>query len=117
VTRRFGKLYLIGRMEVSRVTSRAEAIKELGPGIFSADEVVFAKSGTGTPMHFDSQVPDTITRNLLFEGPTGLTHLAFEAPGSLDRQTLRGIRKLAAQSAVALDRLIVERDGGRFALA
>jgi hypothetical protein len=38
------------------------------------------------------------------------TRLKFEAPGRLDRQTLRGVRELTAQSALALDEVIQEHE-------
>jgi hypothetical protein len=107
VTIRRGELYLIGRMEVGEIVfSDSEARKRLDYEPWSGPEHVMWKPGTGTPLRFDRAVPLPVTQRLYFESPNGPVPPKFVDHNVLDRQTLRGVRKLTPSSALELDSLI-----------
>jgi len=107
VTIREGELFLIGKMQVGEIVfSDEEAKRCIGYEPWSAPEHLIAKSCT--PMRLDRAVPLNVTRSLRFIGPEGLKPLKFESSTKLNRQTLRGVRKLKPPSAVELDKLLEE---------
>jgi len=106
-----GILYLIGRLEVDKFVSFAEAQKLLGPDVWEdASEHLIAKPGSATPMHFARDVPLEITKQLLFHGVKGFQPLKFVGEDMLDRQALRGVRRLTEPSAHLLEKLLREDD-------
>ncbi len=98
-----GILFLIGRLEVEMIASQSEAEKLLGNDLWDAPDHLIAKPGSGTPMHFKRDVPLEITKELLFHGAKGFEPLKFVSEDALDRQTLRGVRRLTEGSAHLLD--------------
>lgn len=106
-----GTAYLLGVMEVGAVCGRAEAAEALGvrPGeLFGAAEHVLARRCTR--MRFGRVVDEGVAGELRFvsgRGRAGGRPLARarrgHAPGlALDRQALRGVRRLAEASGVLL---------------
>lgn len=103
-----GDLVLIGRLEVENIVSQAEAERILGVDVWDAPEHIIAKQGSATPMRFERGVPMEMVRQLLFQGAKGFESLKFESEDRLDRQTLRGVRRLSDGSARLLENLLVE---------
>lgn len=108
VTVRQGILFLIGRMEVGQIVSKRQAERVLNYPVWDAEEHLIASKGTGTKMIFNRSVPVTITEQLLFEKSGKFEPPVFKAPGRLDQQTLRGVRKLNESSAALLEACIVD---------
>ena len=106
VTIRAGKLFLCARMMVEQVCSKQEAERILGYAVWDAEEHLISRDGT--PMRFDRMVPEAIVRQLRF----GEKPLRFESADILDRQTLRGVRKLSPESADLLNEFI-EQDNNQ----
>ncbi len=100
-----GDLYLLGRIEVAEVD---DCVDIQLPSESSWRERAVARSST--PWHFENKMPLEVARALRFIKGKGngeqLTTLAFDAPGHLDRQTLRGLRQLTPDSAAALDTIL-----------
>ena len=106
VTVQHGRLHLVGRMEVDRVTDLDDARRLLGFEPWSASDYALAKSGTGTALE-PRPVPTTIARDLRFIGSGGrLVPLKYRDDDHLDQQTMRGVRRLSAESAAQLDSLL-----------
>lgn len=103
-----GDLVLIGRLEVEKIVSQVEAERLLGPDVWEAPEHVIAKPGSSTPKRFERIVPMEITKQLLFQGAKGFEPPKFESEDTLDRQTLRGVRRLSDGSARLLESLLPE---------
>lgn len=103
-----GDLYLIARMQVAKLTSQADAERYFGEEVWVASEHLIATKGSGTPMRFRRMVPHNVAGELLFESADKYEGLKYEAPGALDRQTLRGVRRLTDSSALLLDRFMKE---------
>lgn len=103
-----GQLYLISRIEVDKICSQEEAEKLLGTSdLWEGKDHLIAKPGSGIIVRFDRQVPLNVTKRLRFLTPTGKVRLlVFTSPTELDRQTLRGVRKLTSTSAAELDKLL-----------
>jgi len=101
-----GDLVLIGRLEVEKIVSQAEAERILGVEVWDALEHIIAKPGSATPMRFERIVPMDMVRQLLFQGAKGFESLKFESEDRLDRQTLRGVRRLSDGSARLLESLL-----------
>lgn len=108
VTVQRGHLYLLGRMQVGKICSQKEAERVLGTSnLWEGKDHLIARSGTGSPTRFDRQVPIRVVRRLQFESPSGGSKpLKFISNGVLDRQTLRGVRKLTASSAAMLNGIL-----------
>lgn len=114
VSVRKGVLYLIGRMEVQDVLSQGEAERMLGMSLWKAPEHIAATAGSATPMRFDRVVPYELAKQLLFEAANGkYSPLKYEREGYLDKQTLRGVRRLSDSSAALLDKQVLEAAGER----
>lgn len=105
VTLDTGQLYLIGRIKVGRIYSQEEANKEFGDNLWEAKEHIIAKKGTETSMRHNGLVPLETVRDLKFINSKGEVNLKFETGNKLDKQTLRGVRKLSRQSVVEFDKL------------
>ncbi len=104
-----GNLVLIGRLEVDKIVSQAEAERLLGDNnLWDAPEHVIAKPGTATPMRFQRIVPIELTKQLMFQGAKGFEPPKFEQDDRLDRQTLRGVRRLSDGSARLLESQLAE---------
>ncbi len=105
-----GELYLVGRFTVGEfLFSDAEARARLGYEPWSAKEHIIARPGTGTPTRLGRVVPLEIVRRLKFHTTQGVKGLAFVDAEELDRQALRGVRRLTQPSAKLLDDFIIRK--------
>lgn len=107
VTVKMGKLLLGGKIVVGNLCGQREAERILQKSedswpIYQAKDHIIA---AGRPDQFRPKnlVPDGIVARFLFEGPDGSKFLAFDEPGYLNQQTLRGVRRLTAASAKLLE--------------
>ena len=104
-----GILYVGGYIEVHGVLNRRDAAKFLGmpdSELWQAEEYAVADRGTTVSFQENCAVPSAIAQKLEFTKGKGFVNLRFEAHGKLDRQTLRGVRKLAPGSELALVSLL-----------
>jgi 5-methylcytosine-specific restriction endonuclease McrA len=99
-----GKLYLLANLQVAKVCDYAEAADDLGDDLWLASDHIIASAAT--PMDFNRVVPLEVTQRLMFVSGGNSKPLQFQSPGYLDQQTLRGVRELTPQSALALDQLL-----------
>jgi hypothetical protein len=109
---REGVLHVLGRLQVGQICDPAEARRHLaalygeeGEPWDAADQLI-AAPGSATPLTGERPVPADVVRELRFETNDGPVGLVFVAPGLLDRQTMRGVRRLTPSSAALLDALI-----------
>jgi hypothetical protein len=86
--------------------SDAEAKVRLGYEPWSAKEHLIARPGTATPTRLERVVPLEIVQRLEFHTTEGIKGLAFVDAEKLDRQALRGVRRLTQPSARLLDDFI-----------
>lgn len=109
-----GHLYLGGRMRVSRIGTRNEAVRALGhDGLWDAEEWALGSSREGTPLNLRRRLSNDVTRQILYipsKGP--VKPLAFKAPNRLDEQATRGLREIVPESAKLLDRVLAVGEGG-----
>ena len=110
-----GNLYLIGRINVAEIISREEALARLGDDVWDGDTVIVALTEGATPMWLRREIPLSVTERLRFLSGADTLALTFDRPGHLDQQTLRGVRQLTNASAAALDEIIKQTDGSRYA--
>jgi hypothetical protein len=102
-----GRLFLLGRIEVGAILDQDQAEAILGGDLWEADDHVVAKAGSENPHRFRRGVPMEVAKGLRFMGGEGPAHTPeLDSGGSLDRQTMRGVRELTASSAALLDSLI-----------
>lgn len=103
VTVKKGRLLLGGRIVVGKICGQREAEETLKAAgrIYDATEHIIAAD---KPDRFrpDNEVPHSVVERLAFEGKDGRMTLKFKAPGILDQQTLRGVRRLTEASAKLL---------------
>lgn len=100
-----GQLYLIGALTVGEILlSDYEARRRLGYDPWPASEHLIAEPGSESGMRFDRRVPPAEVRQLAFVTKHGLARLVLRADGRIDQQTLRGVRRLAPDSAAVLER-------------
>jgi hypothetical protein len=106
-----GQLYLGGRMRVSRIVSRAEAVRITGSDrLYDASEWVIDDEG-GTPLHLRRRLAPEATRQILCIMASGEERgLFFVDDDNLDVQATRGVRELTAGSARLFDRVIAVTD-------
>jgi 5-methylcytosine-specific restriction endonuclease McrA len=106
-----GQLFLGGRMTVSRIISRDEAVRTSGnDNLYPAEECIIDEKG-GSPLNFHRRLAPTLSRQLRFLSPQGqVKGLCFVSDTHLDTQATRGIRELTPESAVLLDRIIEVTD-------
>lgn len=107
VTVKKGKLLVAAKIIVGQVCNTTEAARALGTSdLWNAlDHIVASES---TPLDWSFEVPSNITETLEFVSPTGSdnSRLFFKSSGILDQQTLRGVRRLAPESAALLDDIL-----------
>lgn len=103
VSARRGELLLVATGLIDAIVTRAEAMRRLGlDNLWEAREHVLIRPGTGTPLR-PVPVPAEVVEALRFFDPVGReVPLKFRAPGRLDPQTLRAIRRLTPASAALL---------------
>jgi len=102
-----GQLFLGGRMTVSRIVSREEALRIYGnDDLYPAKECIIDDRG-GSPLNFHRCLAPAVSRQLQFLSPKGQAKgLCFVSNTHLDTQATRGMRQLTSESAVLLDRII-----------
>lgn len=100
-----GKLYLLGKMQVGKVVTKDEARQILGMEPYDAPEHIIASACTLAHL---SEVSLEVAKELRFASGSRKEGLTFREGDLLDRQTLRGIRELDAESASQLDELLGE---------
>ncbi|HEY7341086.1 MAG TPA: HNH endonuclease [Ktedonobacterales bacterium] len=104
-----GVLYVLCRLRISEVRGRTQP---LSPGERVSDnwnEEAIVENGEATPLRLlSNQVPIDVTERIECITNEGVKGLTFEAPGKLDRQTLRVPRELTEHSAALLDGVIAD---------
>jgi hypothetical protein len=113
ITIRDGQLYLGGRMCVSRIVSRDEAVQITGSDrLYDANEWVIDDTPEGgTPLHLYRRLAPAVTRRIVCLRSGGEQGLCFLEDGvTLDGQATRGVVELARRSAQFLDRIIALTD-------
>jgi hypothetical protein len=108
-----GHLYLGGRMGVSRIVSRSEAVRFTDNSqLYDADEWVIDETpGGGTPLLLQRRLAPALTRQIVCIRSGGEQGLCFLDDGvTLDGQATRGVVELNRESAQLLDRIIARTD-------
>jgi hypothetical protein len=108
VTVKRGVFFLIGKLQVGEIVfsdRQAEARLRYEP--WPGPEHLIASSCTPVQL---VQLPLAIVSSLRFERGRGEVALKFVVPGVLDRQTVRGVRRLTYESAVALDEFLPQME-------
>jgi hypothetical protein len=98
-----GGLHLLGKMAVGAIVGKDEARRALSAEPYDAPEHLIACACTPTRL---VAVPEEVARQLRFVSRSGSDSLAFREDGTLDPQTLRGIRELTGESSERLDGLL-----------
>jgi hypothetical protein len=106
-----GQLFLGGRITVSRIVSRARAVRILGhSNLWRAKECIIDDEG-GSIFNLHRRLAPALTRQLHFLSPKhGPIGLRFVSNTNLDVQTARGVRELTPESAALLERIIAITD-------
>lgn len=108
-----GQLYLGGRMTVSRIVSRDEAVLIRGTDmLYPADEWLIDDTAEGgTLLHLNRRLAPEVTRQIVCIMADGDERgLFFVDDDNLDVQATRGVRELTAESTDLLDRIIAITD-------
>lgn len=103
-----GQLCLGGRMIVSQIIDRAEAVRILkNDNLYEADEWIIGKQQDGTPLNLRRRLSTSLARQLRFESERSEPKsLFFVSDSRIDNQATRGVRRLTPKSAALLDRII-----------
>ncbi len=108
-----GQLYLGGRMTVSRIVSREEAVRIRGNDrLYPADEWLIDDTlEGGTSLHLRRRLAPKVAQQIRCILASGEERgLFFVSDTHLDVQATRGVRELTAESAEFLDRIITLTD-------
>ncbi len=98
------KLYLIGAFTVAGPPiSYDDACQRLPYIPWDAPEHLIAQPGSETPISYSRAIPLETARRLRFYSPEGEKGLKFISENAIDNQTLRGVRRLTADSARLLE--------------
>lgn len=111
VTVREGVLYLGGLILVADVLNKRDASVYLGvpeSSLWEAKEYIVAARLTAQIFKDNIALPTSATQSLQFAKDKGFTYLKFEAPGILDRQTLRNVRKIYPDSESILESFLLK---------
>ncbi len=95
-----GRLSLVGRMHVGKVTNQEEAGKRFGPNVYKASYHAIAKDGTEEPLR-EIDITDIATR-LRFISTAKRDRLTVEN-GRIDGKQLQAMRELTPDSALLLE--------------
>ena len=99
-----GHVHLLGKMLVRAVTHSADDYMRLvGEEPEPAAEYLVAEACTPARL---VQLSDELARGLRFHRGKQLVGLSFREEAVVDRQSLRSVRRLSAESAAALDELL-----------
>lgn len=104
-----GKMYVGGWMRVNQILTQKQAERYLGRSdLWEALEHCVCEQEDCSRLIFDLVVPDPIARRLRFESGGEPRPLVFTPSGAIDKQTLRGVRRLTSESADLLQQLVAE---------
>jgi hypothetical protein len=99
-----GRVHLLGKMLVRAVTHSADDCRRLaGAEPQPAPEYLVAEACTPARL---VQLPNEVARGLRFLRGKRTVGLTFREGALVDRQSLRSVRRLSAESAAALDELL-----------
>jgi hypothetical protein len=107
-----GQLYFGGRMCVSRIVSRDEAVRIRGTDqLYPADEWLIDDTPKGgTPLHLRRRLAPDLTRQIMCLMADGDERGLCMVGDNLDPQATRGVRQLTADSAEWLDHILAITD-------
>jgi hypothetical protein len=101
-----GHLYVGGRLTVSRIVTRADAVRITGSrNLYDAKDWAINEDGTGcTPLNLRRRLAAEVTRKLIHKTGKGF----FFKPGTqkLDGQATRGLQEIDERSSALLDQII-----------
>lgn len=105
-----GTVYVLGRLIVDQILNQGEAEKRFGGPVWEATDHLIA-TDPATELHFDVTLPEGIVDDVKFITASGTEGLKFDQregadPGTVDRQTLRGVREITADTAGLFNRLL-----------
>lgn len=106
VTIRNGKLYLLCRGTVNRVTDQrgaATALKTSPDMLWEATDHLLFRAEEAAREDYDREVSSKVVRSLTMLRADGPKSLSLKADGRLDQQALRGVCELTPQAAALLD--------------
>ena len=107
VTVRHGQLNLIGAFTVAeQPISYEEACQRLPYNPWKAPEHLIARPGSETPISYSRTIPLETAKRLRFDSSGGEKALKFISANIIDKQTLRGIRRLTDASAWLLEAFV-----------
>jgi len=98
-----GMMHLLGKMAVGAIVGKDEARRIFGAEPYDAPEHLIASACTTARLKV---VPAEVARELRFVSRSGSDALVFREDGTLDPQTLRGIRELEGESSERVDTLL-----------
>jgi hypothetical protein len=104
VSVRRGCVHLLGKMLVRAVTHSADDCRRYA-GVDPEPATEYLVAEAYTPARL-VPLSDELTRSLRFVRGKQLVGLAFREEALVDRQSLRSVRRLSAESAAALDELL-----------
>lgn len=104
VTNIRGRLLVAGRIGVGRIVGQREAQRAIGYKVWDASDHILPSSST--TFRFGRRVPVDVARRLRFG--TLAAPLVVDANGRIDKQTLRGVRRITPESAALLDGVVGE---------
>ena len=109
VTIRNGKLHLLCRGTIDRVTNQRGAAIALGTSanmLWEAADHILFRAEEAAREDYKREVPNTVVRSLSVLRVGGRKALSLKADGQLDQQALRGVCELTPQSAALLDQVL-----------
>ena len=99
-----GRVHLLSKMLVRAVTNSADDCRRYA-GVDPEPAAEYLVAEAYTPARL-TPLPDDLARSLRFLRGKQLVGLAFRDEALVDRQSLRSVRRLSAESAAALDGLL-----------
>jgi len=105
-----GSVILLSRLNVDRITTKADAQKYFaGQPVWDATDHIIDESAEHIELRFDREVKQNVLKKLEFITNTGHTGIKFRG-ASVDQQTLRKVRELTGPSATLLDKILDDSD-------
>ncbi len=106
-----GQLYLGGRMIVTEIISRQEAVRRWKEdNLYDAEEWIVGLEESGTLLDLNRRLAPALTKQLRFESKKGPKEPFFDSDSKLNNQATRGVRELTRESATILDHIIAVTD-------
>ena len=100
-----GYLYLGGKLTVSRIVTRQEAVQiRRNPDLYRANEWVINDDATDTPLNLRRRLAAEVTRKLTHKSGEGFCFK--QGTDRLDGQATRGLQEIDEFSAEFLDHII-----------